>query len=169
MDKRFTVNKEELTKHLVDHITKDTVIVCVGTRKVWWDRLAPMIGTILKENNFPLEVIGTMKDNVHAINLEEKITNIDKSKKIIAIDSAVGKKSGVGEIKVGNVPLTPGAGVDKDLGTIGDCSILGTTIEKNRAVFWNYHEFGTKEEEVMIKDMAFIIADALMEACKKFY
>lgn len=167
MDKRFVVNKEELTKHLVKHITKDTIVVCVGTKKVWWDRLSPMVGTILEKNNFPLEVMGTMKDNVHAINLEEKIASIDKSKKIIAIDSAVGGKCDVGTIKVGNIPLTPGAGVDKDLGVVGDCSILGTTIEKRRATFWNYHEFGTKEEESMIKDMAFTIADALLEACKK--
>ena len=169
MGKRFTVNKEELTKHLVGHITKDTIVVCVGTKKVFWDRLSPMVGTILKENNFPLEVVGTMKDNVHAINLEEKINAIDKSKKIIAIDSAVGEKCDVGTIKVGSVPLTPGAGVDKDLGVVGDCSILGITIEKSRVTFRNYREFGTKEEEVMIKDMAFDIADALMEACKKFY
>ncbi len=168
MGKRFTVNKEELTKHLEDYITKDTIVVCVGTRKVWWDRLSPMVGTILKENNFPLEVIGTMKDNVHAINLEEKINAIDKSKKIIAIDSAVGGKRDVGEIKVGSVPLTPGAGVDKDLGAIGEYSILGTTIEKRRVTFDNFREFGTKEEESMIKDMAFDIADALIEACKKF-
>ena len=166
MDKRFTVNKEELTKYLVKHITKDTIVVCVGTKKVWWDKLAPMVGTLLKNNNFPLEVVGTMKDNIHAINLEERVDSIEKGRNIIAIDSAVGKKSGVGEIKVGNVPLTPGAGVDKDLGTIGDCSILGTTIEKSRANFWNYYEFGTKEEESMVKDMAFTIVDALMEACK---
>ena len=169
MSKRVTVNKEELTKHLVEYITKDTIVVCVGTRKIFWDRLSPMVGTILKENNFPLEVIGTMKDNVHAINLEEKINTIDKSKKIIAIDSAVGEKRDVGTIKVGSVPLTPGAGVDKDLGAIGEYSIIGVTIEKSRTTFWNYHEFGTKEEEIMIKDMAFDIADALIEACKKFY
>ena len=169
MDKRFTVNKEALTKYLVNHITKDTIVVCVGTRKIFWDRLSPMVGTILEKNNFPLEVIGTMKDNVHAINLEEKINAIDKSKKIIAIDSAVGEKCDVGTIKVGSVPLTPGAGVDKDLGIIGDYSILGTTIEKRRVTFDNFREFGTKEEESMIKDMAFDIADALIEACKKFY
>ena len=169
MDKRFTVNKEELTKHLVEYITKDTIVVCVGTRKIFWDRLSPMVGTILKENNFPLEVMGTMKDNVHALNLEEKIASIDKSKKIIAIDSAVGGKYDVGTIKVGNIPLTPGAGVDKDLGAVGEYSIIGVTIEKSRASFGNFREFGTKEEESMIKDMAFDIADALMEACKKFY
>ena len=169
MDKRFTVNKEELTKHLVEYITNDTIVVCVGNRKIFWDRLSPMVGTILKENNFPLEVMGTMKDNVHALNLEEKIASIDKSKKIIAIDSAVGGKYDVGIIKVGNIPLTPGSGVDKDLGAIGEYSIIGVTIEKSRASFGNFREFGTKEEESMIKDMAFDIADALIEACKKFY
>lgn len=169
MDKRFTVNKEELTKYLVKHITKDTIVVCVGTSKIFWDRLSPMVGTMLEKNNFPLEVMGTMKDNVHAINLEEKINTIDKSKKIIAIDSAVGGKRDVGTIKVGSVPLTPGAGVDKDLGAIGEYSIIGVTIEKSRASFGNFCEFGTKEEESMIKDMVFTIVDALMEACKKFY
>lgn len=167
MDKRFVVNKEELTKHLVKHITKDTIVVCVGTKKVWWDKLSPMIGTILEKNNFPLEVIGTMKDNVHALNLEEKIASMDKSKRIIAIDSAVGERRDVGIIEVGNIPLTPGSGVDKDLGSIGDCSIIGVTIEKRRATLGNFREFGTKEEECMIKDMAFDIAEALLEACKK--
>ena len=165
MDKRFIVNREELTKYLVKHITKDTIVVCVGTRKIFWDRLSPMVGTILKENNFPLEVMGTMKDNVHALNLEERVDSIEKGRNIIAIDSAVGEKCDVGTIKVGNIPLTPGAGVDKDLGIIGDYSILGTTIEKRRVTFDNFREFGTKEEESMIKDMAFDIADALMEAC----
>ena len=168
MDKRFTVNKEELTKYLVNHITKDTIVVCVGTKKVWWDRLAPMVGTLLKNNGFPLEVIGTMKDNVHAINLEERIGNIEKGRNIIAIDSAVGNGNSIGQVKVGNVPLHPGAGVDKELISVGDCSILGVSIEKSRANFWNYYEYGTKEEESMVKDMAFTIVDALMEACKKF-
>lgn len=165
MSKRITVNKEELTKYLVNHITKDTTVVCVGTKKIWWDRLAPMVGTLLKNNGFPLEVIGTMEDNVHAINLEEKIGNIEKGRNIIAIDSAVGNINGIGQVKVGNVPLHPGAGVDKELVSVGNCSILGVSIEKSRANFWNYYEYGTKEEESMIKDMAFTIVDALMEAC----
>ena len=169
MDKRFIVNKEELTKHLVEYITKDTIVVCVGTKKVWWDKLAPMVGTLLKNNNFPLEVMGTMKDNVHAINLKERVDSIEKGRNIIAIDSAVGNRDGLGQVKIGNVPLHPGAGVDKELISVGDCSILGVSIEKSRANFWNYYEYGTKEEESMVKDMAFTIVDALMEACKKFY
>ena len=98
MDKRFIVNREELTKYLVKHITKDTIILCVGTKKVWWDKLAPMVGTLLKNNGFPLEVIGTMKDNVHAINLEERMGNIEKGRNIIAIDSAVGNRDGLGQV-----------------------------------------------------------------------
>ena len=145
MSERFVANKEELTKYLVKHITKDTIIVCVGTRKVWWDKLAPMVGTLLKNNGFPLEVMGTMEDNVHAINLKDRVENIEKGRNIIAIDSAVGNKYAIGQVKVGDVPLHPGAGVEKELISVGDCSILGISIEKSRANFWNYYEFGTKE------------------------
>ena len=44
---------------------------------------------------------------------------------IIAIDASLGKSDHIGYITLGEGPLKPGAGVDKDLPEVGDLFITG--------------------------------------------
>ncbi|KAB3531883.1 spore protease YyaC [Alkaliphilus pronyensis] len=110
---------------------EEIVILCIGTDRSTGDSLGPLIGYKLSSqinrysNTF---VYGTLDDPVHAKNLNSKISNIYLNHRrpfIIAIDACLGKMERIGFIKVGNGPLKPGAGVKKDLPSVGDIHITG--------------------------------------------
>jgi len=71
------------------------------------------------------EVLGTLDDPLHAVNLEERISEIDKKKTIVAIDACLGYSTSVGRIDIDKGPLRPGAGVYKELPPVGDLHIKG--------------------------------------------
>lgn len=103
---------------------KEIVFLCIGTDRSTGDSLGPLVGTMLKEMGY--DVIGTLDDPTHALNLQERTAAIPKGKTIIAIDACLGKVDNIGKIKFGIGGLKPGAGVNKDLGTVGDYFITGT-------------------------------------------
>ena len=82
------VNKYELIERLKGTINENTLIVCIGTPKVYWDKTSCIVGTLLTEKYNIKNVLGTYDDPVHALNLEERIKNI-KHNNILAIDSCV--------------------------------------------------------------------------------
>ncbi len=106
------------------------IILCIGTDKATGDSLGPLIGHKLsrlpkKKNVF---IYGTLKEPVHAINLKKTIDEIYSSFDkpiIIAIDASLGKTEHIGCITVSKGSLRPGAGVNKNLGEIGDVAITG--------------------------------------------
>lgn len=107
---------------------KSIVIVCVGSDRSIGDCLAPMVGTILLENDFEFPVYGTLHDPVHALNVKEKISKIKKEHNdslIIGIDACLGDKEDVGIIRIRNSHLTPGSGKGAKLPKVGDVSIIG--------------------------------------------
>ena len=53
-----------------------------------------------------------------------------KNSPIIAIDAALGEKGDFGMIKLSDTPLFPGVGAKKQLGSIGDISIMAVVAEK---------------------------------------
>ena len=58
----------QISEGIKKFITKDTVIVCIGTDKCIGDCLGPLVGTLLKDNLLPLPVYGTISNPVHALN-----------------------------------------------------------------------------------------------------
>jgi putative sporulation protein YyaC len=108
---------------------QDVVIVCIGTDRSTGDSLGPLVGSNLKKINTPrLHVYGTLPDPVHALNLNDTLTSIMNQHKnpfIVAIDACLGQLSSVGNIQVGDGPVKPGAGVNKDLPPVGDIHITG--------------------------------------------
>lgn len=126
----------KLRDELRDIITSDSVFVCVGTHKILFDAFAPCCGYFLEGKNIP--VYGTTDKNVNASNIYDRlyeIYDIDKidAKNIIAIDSAVAsdvnKKNSI-EVRK-NCPIRPGAGVGKELPSIGAHSIVLYTLTKD--------------------------------------
>lgn len=107
----------------------DLVILCIGTDRSTGDSLGPFTGTILKKETYYFKnIFGTIKDPVHANNLDEIIKKINKKfymPYIIAIDAGLGKQSSVGCIDVKNGPLKPGTGVNKKLTEVGNMHITG--------------------------------------------
>lgn len=105
------------------------VFLCIGTDRSTGDSLGPLIGYKLKQT--PVEntyVYGTLKEPVHALNLEQILNAIYKEHKdplIIAIDAALGRRDHIGYMTLSAAPLSPGLGVKKNLPRVGDVSITG--------------------------------------------
>ncbi|MDX5475459.1 MAG: spore protease YyaC [Bacillaceae bacterium] len=105
------------------------VIVCIGTDRSTGDSLGPLVGTKLSEMKLStLHVYGTLDDPIHAVNLKEKLQEIQSlhpNPTIIAIDACLGRLKSVGFLTVAEGPVMPGAGVKKDLPPVGDFHITG--------------------------------------------
>ncbi|WP_028563573.1 spore protease YyaC [Paenibacillus pinihumi] len=104
-------------------------VVCIGTDRSTGDALGPLVGTALsRHQNKPFDVYGTLESPVHAMNLEETINSISDTQNppfIIGIDACLGQVASVGCIQVGEGPVRPGAGVNKQLPPVGDMHITG--------------------------------------------
>ncbi|MGN7183656.1 spore protease YyaC [Cytobacillus kochii] len=113
----------------IENTPQEKIIICVGTDRSTGDSLGPLVGTFLSEmhlDNF--QVYGTIENPIHGVNLPSALKEINLKHPdafIIGIDASLGKLSSIGQIRVKNSPLRPGAGVGKDLPEFGDCSIVG--------------------------------------------
>lgn len=125
---------EVLTKRLYSIFTavpaeQEIVIVCVGTDRSTGDSLGPLIGSKLQKISYAgFHLYGTLEEPVHAMNLAETLTTISRrfaNPFILAVDACLGQLASVGCIQVGNGPVKPGAGVNKDLPPVGDIHITG--------------------------------------------
>ncbi|WP_026476772.1 spore protease YyaC [Alkaliphilus transvaalensis] len=123
-----------LLNFIKEHYTypyNEIVFLCIGTDRSTGDSLGPLIGYKLSshmKNYSNTYLWGTLDDPVHAKNLQEKIDTIYKTYSnpfIIAIDACLGKMDRIGFVKIGYGPLKPGAGVNKDLPSIGNIHITG--------------------------------------------
>lgn len=105
------------------------VFICIGTDRSTGDSLGPLVGTFLEEKNIKsFFVYGTLDNPIHAVNLAEKLREIKEKHLhpfIIAIDACLGRVKSVGVIEVGEGPVKPGAGVNKDLPNVGNIHITG--------------------------------------------
>jgi putative sporulation protein YyaC len=125
------VTKEKTKEAIIktfpkDMTTENTVFVCVGTDRSTGDSLGPLLGTKLKKRGY--QVYGTIHEPVHAMNLKETVLKIHRKhegKYVVAIDACLGQISSVGMIQVGEGPVRPGAGVNKDLPPVGTHHITG--------------------------------------------
>ena len=130
---RVHMNDEEaiadLTKQLKEVMTLDSVFVCIGTDRCLGDILGPLVGTLLEENeDFDQKVFGTIENPAHGLNIEEITNHVYKhygDKNIIAIDACIGDIELVSHIRLRDTPIHPGRGAGKNLGAVGDYSIVG--------------------------------------------
>ena len=141
---------------------KPPVIVCVGSDLAIGDSLGPICGSMLqyKTQGTGAYIYGTLASPVTAkeiAHLRAFLTHTHKNSQIIAVDAAVGEDGDIGLIKAGDSPLLPGAGAKKQLGAIGDISVLGIVAEKSVA---NYGLLNTTRLN-LVYTMAEIISEGL--------
>ena len=147
---------------LTDFSAIPPVIVCIGTDLAIADSLGPITGSMLKykmqgANAF---LYGTLTEPVTAKEIKYVRAFLKETHKncpIIAIDAAVGDKGDVGMIKLSDAPLMPGVGAKKQLGELGDISIMGVVAEKS------IENFGILNNTRLnlVYSMAEIISDAV--------
>lgn len=108
---------------------KSIIFVCIGTDRSTGDSLGPLIGykiNNIKYNN--VFIHGTLDNPVHAKNLDEVMKEINRKYTkpyIVAIDACLGKMDHVGYITIGEGPIRPGSGVNKELAPVGDMFVTG--------------------------------------------
>lgn len=160
---------EHLALHLAQRIRlmpleEEIVLVCIGTDRSTGDALGPLVGSKLQSHGpRHLHIYGTLDDPVHAMNLKEKLDLIQTrhpKSTIIAVDACLGQFSHVGHINVINGPLKPGAGVKKELPSVGTFHITGIV---NVGGFMEYFVLQNTRLAVVMS-MAEIIASGLSKA-----
>lgn len=138
------------------------VIVCIGSDLAIGDSLGPIVGSMLKFKTQGLGVFlyGTLAAPITAKEIPYMRTFLKETHRnnpIIAIDAAVGEAGDIGLIKLHDTPLMPGAGANKQLGALGDISIMGIVAEKSLG---NYGLLNTTRLN-LVYTMAEIVSDGL--------
>ncbi|WML58280.1 spore protease YyaC [Neobacillus sp. PS2-9] len=159
---------EHLAEELIDYIPSVTkrpiVFICIGTDRSTGDSLGPLVGTLLEEKNLKaFHVYGTLDDPIHAVNLAEKLKEIQAKyvdPYIIGIDACLGRIKNVGVIQVGTGPVKPGAGVNKELPAVGDIHITGIV---NVSGFMEFFVLQNTRLNLVMK-MAKTIANGIYQA-----
>lgn len=144
------------------YLEREIVCVCIGTDRSTGDSLGPLVGSILQKNQFHHwgTVYGTLDDPVHALNLADKVQQIQQrhpNSFVIAIDACLGQLKSVGAIQVSQGAMKPGAGVNKDLPEIGHLSITGIV---NVSGFMEYLVLQNTRLS-LVMNMAEIIAESI--------
>lgn len=137
---------------------KNLTIVCIGTDRSTGDAFGPLVGTFLQQHKVP-NVIGTLADPVHAINLAEQLGKVTTSK-VLAIDACLGQLSAVGKVTLRKGPLSPGSGVGKRLGKVGDFSL---TAVINVGGFMEYFVLQNTRLH-LVYELATRIAESIVQA-----
>lgn len=119
---------ELLQKHYDNE--RPLIFLCIGSDRATGDCLGPLLGHKLCNGLYvsSYHVYGTLQEPVHAKNLQETLNNIRQAYHnpfIIAIDASLGKSAHIGYYTIGEGALKPGAGVDKELPSVGDLCITG--------------------------------------------
>lgn len=122
----------KLSSYFAEHIPfnqKPIVFYCIGTDRSTGDSLGPLTGSYLSELSlFPYPVIGTLREPLHALNLQQRIkqtTEIYPDAFTVAIYACLSKRDAVGDLLFHSGPISPGKAVGKELPPIGDVSIKG--------------------------------------------
>ncbi|NHM33592.1 spore protease YyaC [Neobacillus terrae] len=158
----------ELISHLPALTSRPIVIVCIGTDRSTGDSLGPLVGTLLEEKNpKSFFVYGTLEDPIHAVNLAEKLKEIKEKHFhpfIIGIDACLGRFKSVGFIQLGEGPVKPGAGVNKELPEVGDMHITGIV---NVSGFMEFFVLQNTRLSLVLK-MAKTIANGIYNASQHY-
>jgi putative sporulation protein YyaC len=138
------------------------VLVCVGTDRSTGDSLGPLVGRNLDRNpSFLPPVYGTIDRPVHAMNLSETLHEVHREHPnpfIIGVDACLGQLTSVGCIQVGQGPVKPGAGVNKELPPVGDIHVTGIV---NVGGFMEYFVLQNTRLS-LVMSMAEVIADSFI-------
>ncbi len=113
---------------------KKPIFICIGSDLVLGDSLGPLVGTMLKKRGAKSYVYGALNLPITAKEVEyasKYLKQMHPNSISIAIDAAVGNAEDVGLIRVTNKGLKPGLGVDKNLGVVGDLSIIAVVASKS--------------------------------------
>jgi putative sporulation protein YyaC len=159
---------EELLANIPSVTTRPICFVCIGTDRSTGDSLGPLVGTLLEEKDpAPFYVYGTLDQPIHAVNLEDRLKEIivkHRDPYLIGIDACLGRIKNVGVIQLGHGPVKPGAGVNKELPSVGDIHITGIV---NVSGFMEFFVLQNTRLNLVMK-MAKTIANGIYQASLQY-
>ena len=155
-----------LANKLAKNLTNDVIIVCIGTDMVIYDAIGPLVGSeLLAREDIKCHVYGTIKEPLHAKNVNHHIEEIKKKHPdsfVIAVDAAFGDKGHIGHVRLKEGPVRPGAGLNKNLTHIGDISLIGVVHDSE-----GFEMFETNSTRLsFIFDLKDAIVDIIVSAFK---
>ena len=109
----------------------NVIFLCIGTDRITGDCFGPLVGYKLNQyfyNDEKTKVIGDLSTLVCSNNINETINNINRTYHnpfIISIDSAISDTTIPGTIVVNDKGVSLGAGINRQMTSIGDMSIKG--------------------------------------------
>jgi putative sporulation protein YyaC len=157
----------EISNSIENYLKDDTIIVCIGTDKCIGDCLGPLVGTILMDRHFELPVYGTIKNPIHALNINNKLLEIKKKHPksfVIGIDACLGDPNSIGEIHIRDYPINPGKGVGKTLPQVGDISIVGIVDSNEHSDFFTSRSIRLN----FVMEMASAISYSIIDVYNKY-
>lgn len=142
---------EKLYNYIKDNygLEKKRIYACIGTPKLVGDSFGPRVGNLIDkyvDKGFNCEVMGNIREPLHALNIEERTSYIEDNSVIIAIDSCV-SSCGNRDIVIENNGIKPGLACKKELGLLGDISILSRIREDKSRSLQELLE-SVKEEDI---------------------
>ena len=167
MNYQLRENNAQMVNYLQNFLidNEEVIIINIGTDKCIVDAVGCIVGSILQENNCPLEVYGTVDNPIHALNITNEINRINRrhpNAKIIAIDACLGDAVDIGDIIIRNRAVKPGKGAGKKMSPVGDLSIVGIV---------GISDTGELVSSMSIRlsfvyNMAKVISNIIMHACE---
>ncbi|NDI36935.1 spore protease YyaC [Chengkuizengella sediminis] len=159
-------HKKQLTNGVYQLLSTEVadrkiIALCIGSDRSTGDSLGPLVGYHLSQfKNCTFDIFGTLEEPVHAVNLNDKLSEINNKYHnpfIIAVDACLGKLASVGHIQIGSGPLKPGAGVNKSLPSVGNIHVTGIV---NVSGFMEYFVLQNTRLNLVV-EMSKIIADSI--------
>jgi len=159
-------NKGEIIEYVKNFINEndEVIIINIGTDRCLGDSVAPIVGTILHENNCPLKVYGDLDNPIHALNMDDKLEEIYKNHpnaKIIGIDACLGDKEDIGLIQMRETSIKCGRGVGKVLPHVGNISLIGIVDTSE-----DFELFANKSIRLsLIYNISKLISEIILMSC----
>lgn len=165
---------ERLYNELIKIITPDTVFACIGAAKTtsYLDSVGPQIGDRLKSVGLPY-VYGTHTMPYNGLTAESMAAKINKRHKkqtVIAIDACCTCfDNKLFKIEIAKGSMSPGAGLNKKLTSVGDYSIRAFTLKKdNMSLLPNIKLMTSGKCDYYIREVD-IIVEIISKAIIKAY
>jgi putative sporulation protein YyaC len=117
---------------LKEIIDDKTIIVCIGTDLHAIDSIGPLLGSLLKDRDISIPLLGTLDDPIHALNIQSKVGEIYSQysgHKIIAVDGCLCDGDDIGNIRIKSGGINAGEGIGKEI-----CTEIGDIIKSRKNI-----------------------------------
>lgn len=142
--------------------SKEKYFICIGTSKSILDGAAPKVGTELKKIGY--NVLGTEEEQLNAKTLPnyyERIKELEKTYRVIAVDSSISSKNNPSIITHISKPCCPGKGIGNELNSIGSetihLNVFRGLSEVNMGDLLIHPEEGTDKSKRLSKHIDMVV------------